>query len=318
MDCRVASLLAMTKKEIPMQPTTHILPLPNTTAEKGTHTLAVYDWGNPDAQRVVMCVHGLTRNARDFDFIAAQLATTGRRVLAVSMAGRGESAWLADPMGYNYASYVADCMAVMDNFHIREVEWIGTSMGGIIGMMLAASNPRRIKKLVMNDIGAHLSKHALTRIYDYVRTMPEAFETRADGELYLRNAFAPWNITHEPFWQRFVDTSLIEREGTLRYACDPAIAVPLAAGSKNFTEVADVSLSPIWNELQTPTLIIRGANSDILSEETVRAMRATNLNAETLTYPNVGHAPALMTDADAKPILNWLDRTLSDMMAVSF
>ena len=298
--------------------TTHNLPVPNTVGEKGTHTLAVYDWGNPDAQRIVMCVHGLTRNARDFDFIAEQLAATGRRVLAVSMAGRGESAWLADPMGYNYASYVADCMAVMDNFHIREVEWIGTSMGGIIGMMMAASNPRRIKKLVMNDIGALLSKEALTRIYDYVRTIPAQFESRAVAEIYLREVFKTWNITDDAIWQRVVDTSLIERDGALRYACDPAIAIPLGAGSNNFTEVADVSLSPIWNEVQIPTLIIRGAQSDILSEETVKAMRATNLNAESITYPNVGHAPALMTDADTRPILSWLDRTLGDLMAVSF
>ncbi len=298
--------------------TTHNLPVPNTVGEKGTHTLAVYDWGNPDAQRIVMCVHGLTRNARDFDFIAGQLAATGRRVLAVSMAGRGESAWLADPMGYNYASYVADCMAVMDNFHIREVEWIGTSMGGIVGMMMAASNPRRIKKLVMNDIGALLSKEALTRIYDYVNTMPKQFESRATADTYLREIFKPWGITDETIWQRFVDTSLITRDGTLRYACDPAIAIPLAVGSKNFTEVTDVSLSPIWKEIQTPTLILRGEESDILSEETVKAMRATNLNAEAISYPNVGHAPALMTDADTKPILNWLDRTLGDLMAVSF
>ncbi len=354
-----------------MTPTTHILPIPNSIGEKGTHSIAVYDWGNPNAQRVVMCVHGLTRNARDFDFIAQQLAATGRRVLAVSMAGRGESAWLTDPMGYNYASYVADCLAVLDNFHIRDVEWIGTSMGGIVGMMLAASNPKRIKKLVLNDIGALLSKEALARIYDYVRTMPTQFETRAEAESYLRNAFAPWGIVPVPcsplegepkptgvlvggeadpqtptskytalfpppnpktdlappqggsrsvetIWQRFVETSLITREGSLRYACDPAIAVPLAVGSKNFTEVSDVDLRPIWNQLQTPTLVIRGANSDILSDETVKAMRATNLNAESLTYPNVGHAPALMTDADTKPILNWLDRTLGDLMAVSF
>ncbi len=301
-----------------MTPTTHRLPVPNTVGETGTHKLAVYDWGNPDAQRVVMCVHGLTRNARDFDFIAPQLAATGRRVLAVSMAGRGESDWLANPMGYNYASYVADCMAVMDNFHIREVEWIGTSMGGIIGMMLAASNPKRVKKLVINDIGALLSKEALARIYDYVRTMPASFESRTAADSYLREIFKPWNITDETIWTRFVETSLITREGTLRYACDPAIAIPLAAGSKNFTEVADVNLSPIWNEIQTPTLIIRGEQSDILSDETVKAMRASNLNAESITYPNVGHAPALMTDADTKPILTWLDRTLHDLMAVSF
>lgn len=301
-----------------MQPTTHLLPVANTIGEKGTHRLAVYDWGKPEAQRVVVCVHGLTRNARDFDFLAEQLAATGRRVLAISMAGRGESDWLADPMGYNYASYVADCLAVIDNFHIREVEWIGTSMGGIIGMMIAASNPRRIKKLVMNDIGANLSKTALTRIYEYVRSMPTSFENRAAADGYLREIFKPWNISNDILWQRFVETSLLTRDGQLRYACDPAIAVPLAAGSKNFTEVADVNLSPIWKEIQTPTLIIRGEQSDILSEETVKAMRSTNLNAEGITYPDVGHAPPLMIDADTRPILNWLERTLSGMMAASF
>lgn len=301
-----------------MTPTTHHIPVQSTIGDKGSHTLAVYDWGNPHAQKIAVCVHGLTRNARDFDFLAAELVATGRRVLAISMAGRGESAWLADPMGYNYASYVADCLAVLDNFHIREVEWIGTSMGGIIGMMIAASNPRRIKKLVMNDIGATLSATALARIYDYVRAMPTQFANRDKAEAYLRNAFAPWGITDSDIWNRFVETSLIERDGALRYACDPAIAVPLAAGSKNFTEVVDVNLSAIWNEVQTPTLIIRGANSDILSEETVKAMRSTNLNAQSLTYPNVGHAPALMSKADTQPILDWLDRTLASMMAVSF
>lgn len=298
--------------------TTHHIPAPNTIGDKGTHTLAVYDWGDPAAQKITVCVHGLTRNARDFDFIAAELVATGRRVLAISMVGRGESAWLTDAMGYNYASYVADCLAVLDNFHIREVEWIGTSMGGIIGMMIAASNPKRIKKLVMNDIGASLSAAALARIYEYVRAMPTQFTNRDEAEAYLRNAFAPWGITDSDIWNRFVETSLIERDGALRYACDPGIAVPLAAGSKNFTEVVDVNLSAIWNEVQTPTLIIRGANSDILSEETVKAMRATNLNAEGITYPNVGHAPALMTKADTGPILRWLDRTLSSLMAVSF
>lgn len=300
------------------QATRHVLSLPNTTGAAGSHELTFYDWGNPDAHRVVVCVHGLTRNARDFDYLAERLVATGRRVLTLNMAGRGESAWLADPMGYNYASYVADCIAVLDNFHLREVEWVGTSMGGIIGMMLAAAQPRRIKKLVLNDIGAVLSREALTRIYDYVRTMPTQFDTRAAADAYLREIFKPWNITDAALWQRFVDTSLMERDGVLRYACDPAIAVPLAAGSKNFTEVADVNLAPIWNEIQVPTLIIRGEQSDILTDETMKAMRSTNLNAEGITYPDVGHAPALMTDADVQPILNWLDRTLAGMMATSF
>lgn len=300
-----------------MTPTKHTIALPNFNAE-GTHELAFYDWGNPESSQVVVCVHGLTRNARDFDFLAQKLAATGRRVLAISMAGRGESAWLADPMGYNYASYVTDCLAVLDNFHLREVEWIGTSMGGIIGMMLAAQHPRRIKKLVLNDIGALLSKEALTRIYEYVRAIPTQFESRSAAETYLRKVFSPWGITEEAVWQRLIEGSLIERGGALRYACDPAIAVPLAAGSKNFSEVVDVNLSPIWNEVQVPTLILRGALSDILSEETVKAMRSTNLNTESVTIEGVGHAPALMSDADTAPIMNWLDRTLADMMATSF
>src|ERR1700761_1640671 len=118
-----------------MQPIRHSIRVKNTGSE-GTHEIVFYDYGDANSQRVVVCVHGLTRNAHDFDILAEALAKTGRRVLTINMAGRGESAWLADPMGYNYATYVADCIAVLDNFHIREVEWVGTSMGGIIGMMV--------------------------------------------------------------------------------------------------------------------------------------------------------------------------------------
>ncbi len=301
-----------------MQPTRHLLPVANTVGAEGKHTLALYDWGNADAARVTVCVHGLTRNARDFDFLAAQLAATGRRVLAISMAGRGESAWLDDPMGYNYASYVADCLAVLDNFHLREVEWIGTSMGGIIGMMIAAQSPRRIKKLVLNDVGARLSKEALARIYAYVRSMPTAFADEAAAKDYLRAAFAPWGITDDAVWQQLFHSSLEQHEDAWRYTCDPAIAVPLAAASKQFTEVADINLSPIWAEVQTPTLILHGAESDILDSATIQAMRTTNLNTESITFAGIGHAPALMTPEQTQPILRWLDRTISGIIATSF
>ena len=301
-----------------MQPTRHSIRVPNTVGPEGTHELVFYDWGNPESLRVVVCVHGLSRNARDFDMLATELAKTGRRVLAISMAGRGESEWLAEPMGYNYASYAADCLAVMDNFHLREVEWIGTSMGGLIGMMIAAQNSRRIKRLVMNDIGAYLSKAALTRIYSYVRSMPSAFETHADAESYLRGAFAPWGITDEATWRALIENSLITRDGQLRYACDPAIAVPLAFATENFTKIEDVNLSAIWAEVQTPTFILHGADSDILDVDTIRAMRATNLNTESTSFPSIGHAPALMSENQIRPIINWLDRTTATIMATSF
>lgn len=301
-----------------MTPTRHSIRVPNTVGAQGTHEIVLYDWGNPESLRIVVCVHGLSRNAHDFDRLAQALAATGRRVLAISMAGRGESQWLDDPMGYNYASYVADCIAVLDNFHIREVEWVGTSMGGLIGMMIASQFPKRIRKLVMNDIGAFLSKEALMRIYAYVATMPRHFTDRAQAEGYLRSAFAPWGIADEATWQTLIDNSLITRDGQLCYACDPAIAVPLAAATENYTKVEDVNLSAIWAEVQTPTFILHGADSDILSADTIRAMRATNLNTESVTFPGVGHAPALMSEAQIRPILNWLDRTLASIMATSF
>ena len=301
-----------------MTPTRHSIRAPNTVGPEGTHEIVFYDWGNPESRKVVVCVHGLSRNARDFDILAQALATTGRRVIAISMAGRGGSAWLADPMGYNYASYVADCLAVMDNFHLREVEWVGTSMGGIIGMMLAAHQPGRITKLVLNDIGARLSKAALTRIYDYVRAMPRQFDSHAAAERYTRNAFAPWGITDEAHWQMLIASSLITRDGALRYACDPAIAVPLAAATENFKTIEDVNLAPIWAEIRIPTLILHGATSDILDAETIQAMRVTNINAESIRFDGIGHAPALMNDGQITPILRWLDRTTASIMAASF
>lgn len=299
-------------------PTRHTLRVKNTVGEEGTHELVFYDWGNPESLRVTVCVHGLTRNAHDFDRLAEALAATGRRVLALDMAGRGQSEWLANPMGYNYASYVADCLAVLDNFHLREVEWIGTSMGGVIGMMLASQFPRRIRRLVMNDIGARLSKAALTRIYAYVRAMPPQFANRAEAETYLRGVFAPWGITDAAIWQAVVETSLITRDGALRYACDPAIAVPLAAATQDFTVIEDINLSPLWAEVQTPTFILHGADSDILDIETIRAMRATNLNADSLSFEGIGHAPALMSEAQIRPVVNWLERTPASLMATSF
>lgn len=269
--------------------------------------MVFYDWGNVNAQHTAICVHGLTRNARDFDRLAAYLVGKGRRVLCLNMAGRGESAWLADPMGYNYASYVADCLAIMDNFHLRRVEWVGTSMGGIIGMMVAANYPGRIRRLVMNDIGTHLSKESLARIYTYVNSMPAYFETRPAAEAYLAEAFKPFKITDPAQWAEFVAASLITHaDGRISYACDPAIVVPLRVATQNFTEMQDVNLTPIWDQVEAPTLIVRGAESDILSDDTVRLMQKVHPRAESITIAGVGHAPPLMNDSEIRRVADWL------------
>lgn len=289
-----------------MEPRRHSLRLPDLSGG-GTHEISFYDWGPEDAADVVIAVHGLSRNARDFDFIAQGLAGAGRRVFALNMAGRGDSEWLAQPMLYNYATYMADCLAVMKNFHLRTVDWLGTSMGGLIGMMIAASNPGRIRKLVMNDIGCHLGAPALQRIYSYVRSMPTRFATRAEGEIYLKEAFAPFKITDPRIQQHFMDHTLQPTaDGGWRIACDPAIGVPIAAQTNNFADVNDVSLAEVWEKILIPTLIIRGGESDILDEVTVKAMRATNPKAQEYLVPGVGHAPYLAEPAQYQRVIDWL------------
>lgn len=290
-----------------MQPLVHRLKVPNTLAGDGTHDIAYYDWGDAMASQVVVCVHGLTRNARDFDVLAAELARRGRRVLCIDMAGRGQSGWLSNSADYSYASYMADCLKVIDNFHLRQVDWVGTSMGGIIGMLLASTHPGRIRKLVLNDIGSRLRKEALERIYAYVRSMPSEFADEATAEAYLRSTFAAFGITETPHWPAFVANSL-ERTaaGNLRLAVDPRIVEPLRRDTQDFTEIHDVHLGEIWQTLLLPTLILRGEQSDILDAETVSAMRATNPRAESVVIKGVGHAPALVTDDQVQLVANWL------------
>jgi len=291
-----------------MTPRRHSLPVANFNAD-GKHEIVFYDYGDVNSQRVTVCVHGLTRNAHDFDALAKLLAANGRRVFTLNMAGRGESEWLKDPSGYNYAAYVADCLAFMDNFHLRKVEWIGTSMGGIIGMILAAQQPDRIKKLVLNDIGTLLTGPAFRRILDYVSTLPKSFPSRAEADAYLKKIYEPFGITDPADWETFVDASLVtDANGILRYACDPDIIVPLRVATKDFTEVSDVNLAPFWEKLDQPTLILHGAESDVLSADTVRTMKLTNPYAESVTLPGIGHAPALLSAEQTSLVLNWLNR----------
>ena len=210
-------------------------------------------------------------------------------------------------MLYGYPTYVADCLAFLDNFHLRQVDWVGTSMGGIIGMMLASQAQNRIRRLVLNDIGSFLKKEALERIYAYIRTMPNRFSNREEAEHYYRTNFAPWGITDEAHWSHFLSHSMHpEADGSYRPLCDPAIAEPLAALSQDYTQVDDVNLSDIWSQILIPTLILRGENSDILDETTVEAMRRTNPRALGVTIAGCGHAPALATGAQVQRVSHFL------------
>lgn len=287
------------------EPRTGIFNAPN-WEDDGRHCLAFLDWGDIDNEKVIVCVHGLTRNAHDFDYLARELSQT-HRVIAIDMPGRGDSDAIADSSQYNYVNYLQDCIALMDNFHFRKVDWIGTSMGGIIGMMIAAFHPARIKKLVLNDIGAFIPRAALKRIVDYVDATPASFTSRSDVESHVQRVLASFGITDPEHWQHFYRYSIKERaDGSFALAYDPHILDPVRNETQNFSNIQDIDLSMIWEAVQTPTLILRGELSDVLERETASAMRSKHLKCNVEEIKGVGHAPTLMEPEQIALITRWL------------
>jgi pimeloyl-ACP methyl ester carboxylesterase len=252
----------------------------------GFFSLAWTEWGPPDGAPVV-CVHGLTRTGRDFDALAAALAGQGRRVLCPDLPGRGASDWLPDPSLYAPPSYVIALAHLLARLE-GPVDWVGTSLGGICGIALAATPGNVLRRLVLNDIGSFVPKASLARIQEYIGETP-SFADLPALEAYLRMVHAPFGPLTDAEWRHLAETSA--RRGpageiTLHY--DPAIAAPILE-----TEPVDMDLSPFWAAVVAPTLLIRGADSDLLLPETARAM-ATRPGVELVEIAGCGHAPALM------------------------
>ena len=243
-------------------------------------------WGDPAAP-VVLCVHGLTRTGRDFDPLARALAET-HHVVCPDLPGRGGSDWLPDPALYAPASYVQALSHLLAALG-RPVAWVGTSLGGICGMMVAATPGHPVARLVLNDIGPHIPAAALRRIRDYIGNAP-TFDGLPALERHLRAVHAPFGRLTDAQWAHLAATSarrLPDGRWTLHY--DPAIATPILAA-----EPADADLSPFWSAVRVPVLAIRGESSDLLLPETLARMARDG--AATLTVPDAGHAPALMDE----------------------
>lgn len=266
------------------------------------HRLTCYQWGNEQAARTIICAHGLTRNGRDFDFLSQALARD-YRVICPDMPGRGNSEWLVNPLGYNYPAYVADIQYILARLELREVHWIGTSMGGILGMMMTSMMPGLIQSLVLNDVGTVVSAVGLKRILTYAGIKMH-YATREEGEAALRQICKPFGIRDEKHWRHFFDYSLQDMEnGGVRFAYDPAIAASVVQG----LDIHDINLWGLWpGVLQVPTLLIRGVDSDILTRETAFAMQLQHRHFELYEVPNTGHAPALMADEQINRIQEWL------------
>lgn len=269
-------------------------------AADGFHRLAFTAWGEAGVLPPVICVHGLTRTGRDFDRLAAALAARGRHVLCPDMPGRGRSERLTNPALYDIPTYAVACSHLIATLGVEAVDWVGTSMGGLIGMSLAAMPGSPIRRLVLNDVGALISAPALARIKAYVGADP-AFPDMAALEAHLRRVHAAFGPMTEEDWRHLAAVSArVADDGTIRLHYDPAIAAPMP------DVAAEIDLWPLWARITAPVLLLRGETSDLLLAETAARM-AERPGVTLVTVPGVGHVPALVDDGQIAHVAGFLD-----------
>ena len=270
---------------------------------QGFHRLHYTDWGDPANPRAVICVHGLTRNCRDFDALAAALQDR-LRIVSVSIAGRGLSDWLPNKEDYNYPQYMADMTALIARVTAtgaQEIDWVGTSMGGMLGMLLAARPNTPIRRLVLNDVGTVIPKASMARIGTYVGMDPR-FASFAETEQYVRAVSVSFGPLTDAQWRHLtLHNSKQHADGSWGMNYDPGVALP-------FRKALDKDIV-LWNHydaVRCPTLLLRGAQSDLLLRETAIAMTQRGPKPRLVEFADTGHAPMLMADDQIQVIGDFL------------
>ena len=287
----------------------------------GFHRMHYTDWGDPASERVVICVHGFTRNGRDFDYLAQRLAGACR-VVCPDIAGRGRSDWLIHKEDYDYSQYMSDVTALIARvgawpapsnwfgkladflarrYRSRSLYWVGTSMGGMLGMLLAARAKSPIRKLVLNDIGPLIPKSSLERIGAHVGNDPR-FATFGELKAYVREISATFGPLTDAQWHHLTLHGARQYEdGKWGLCYDPDVALPLRK-----SPLQDIDLWQCWDAIECPTLVLRGAESDLLLQETALEMQRRGPRARLVEFSGVGHAPMLMTPDQIAAVKDFL------------
>ncbi|TSA16166.1 MAG: alpha/beta hydrolase [Betaproteobacteria bacterium] len=255
----------------------------------GLHQMAYTEWGDPANRKVLVCVHGLSRCGRDFDNLARAMAGE-YRVVCPDVPGRGLSGWLKNPMEYQVQTYVADMVTLLARLDADSVHWVGTSMGGLIGMTLASIPESPVQKLVLNEFGPIVAAASLVRIGEYLGKAPQ-FPDFAAAVRYIRAVSATFGAHSDAEWSTLTEHVVrMLPDGGYRMHYDPAITVPISAARID----KDIELWPYYDAIKCPTLVIRGALSDLLRRETLHEMTGRGPRAKTVEIQDVGHAPTLM------------------------
>ncbi len=272
----------------------------------GTMQIAYAEWGEASAARTVICVHGFTRNSRDFDFLARALVSKGFRVVAADLPGRGRSQWLKSPLYYTSRTMLSAMTAVIARLDVQDVDWIGTSMGGYVGMKMAARQGSPIRRLVLNDFGAQVPAAAFRRIANSSGKDPR-FSNIDEAEAYLSAVLAPFGKLSRDQWCHLTTHSVMPLEtGGFRLNFDPAIITPFA-----LPLLTDLLFWHLWDRIDCPVLIVRGEASDFLLRETVMQMQKRGIAAKrnlvrAAEFAECGHAPALMSPKQTDVIAEYL------------
>jgi pimeloyl-ACP methyl ester carboxylesterase len=291
------------------QPTLNFVNCPDTT---GQHRMAYWQWGDDNSDHVIVCAHGLSRQGRDFDVLAQALcdAAPGKlRVVCPDVVGRGKSDWLKDPMGYQIPQYAADMLALINQMQPKTLDWVGTSMGGLIGMVVCGQPdlplPVPVRKLILNDVGPAIEWLAIQRIGQYLGKAAqfESVQQAADAMWAISSSFGP----HTKEQWLALSQAMVKPNGAgfvMHY--DPAIAIPFATATEESTKQGEATLWALYDNIKAQTLISRGALSDLLSVTTAEAMTLRGPTAQLVEFAGVGHAPTFVTADQVKTAVDFL------------
>jgi len=267
---------------------------------QGFHRLNYLQWGEENHETLI-CVPGITRNARDFDYLAAKMSSQ-YRIICPDIAGRGDSDHLENDEAYNYLQYNADMNALIARLRVDQVNWLGTSMGGIIGMVLASVPNTPIKRLIINDIGPEVSRDALMSIAEYIGKSEE-FASLTEAETYLREIYSEFAPMSDSDWQEMAKHSSKSTDsGAYRLKFDPKIGDAFRDSITYF----DIDMWDTWEQISCPVLVLRGKDSRFLTQETAARMQDNRPDVTLVEFENTGHTPTLRNAEQVSVIEEWL------------
>ena len=284
-------------------PTKHTVTLPDPA---GTHQMVYYEWGNPQNPRVLVCLHGLTRNSRDFDFLAAALHND-YRILAPDLIGRGKSDWLKDPELYTIHQYVADMMGWMHQLGLKEVDWLGVSLGGIIGMLIAGLPHSPVQHLALVDIGPIVKRTSVVHLSSEVAENP-VFKSLGELKDFLKKTYATTGTMESYHWDHLLAYDHITLpDGTFARAYDPELFrsfVPM--------QHEDIVFWPVFEALHLPMFVLHGEKSVVLTPDICAEMKRLQPSITFVDLPGITHAPSMMDEKHIGLVKQWLEQFVTE------